>query len=408
MGKLNNYLKGIIYVKLISNTPERFLNICNANAVHIWNLNNENEEYFFEMFPDDFYRLKAILRKTNSKVSIVSKWGLPFELYRYRSRNCFVIGIMLAFFLVYLVSMFTWDISFVGNQMVTDDVLLKTLKSAGVYHGIMMKNISCDDTEKIIRNEFDEITWVSVEKTGTRLIVHIKENDEDYVVADKDDKPCDLTATKDGVITRIITRNGTPQVKVGDAVTKGTVLVSGVVNVYDDYGTIIDSMLVHADADISISTYYEYEDELKEKYTYKIYSGKESRKYYIEFFDSLIKLGIDGKYDNYERIIYDYQLRLGKNFYLPIHLGSIVARDYVKETGKYELDEAKEILDNRLSFFLDDLNEKGVQIIEKDVKIENKWFGYTYSGKIYVVEPAYIQSKIEQTDDNIGELDERN
>ena len=53
-----------------------------------------------------------------------------------------------------------------------------------------------------------------------------------------------------GVVTSMITRAGTPKVKPGDEVEKGQILVSGIVDVYNDAKEVVNQRPVSADADI--------------------------------------------------------------------------------------------------------------------------------------------------------------
>ncbi len=402
MTEFLSFIKGTLTVKLISSTPERFLNICNANHIRMWDLIYIREDYYFKIEPGEYYRLKGILRKTGSKTVICEKKGLPFILFRYRKHNCFLAGILLAVFMLYMISLFVWDISVEGNQMLTDDVVLDTLNASGIRHGMLIKQISCDNLEKLLRNTFDDLTWVSVEINGTRLIIHVKENDEDYIALKSSDN-CNLVATKPGRIYSIVTRSGTPQVAVGDEVEKGDVLVSGIVDVKDDYGTVLSQKMVCADADILMETVYEYEDMLKMTYKYKIFTGKDNKMLYLKVFDCIIKLGFSPEYDKYETLLDDSQIQVNDNFYLPVHYGVITSTEYREETARYTQREAQTILEQKLQYFLEDLKEKGVQIREKDVKMYKNSQGYIYQGTVSVVEAAYTQTEITMSPDDTGE-----
>ena len=105
------------------------------------------------------------------------------------------------------------------------------------------KEISCGDLEKQIRNAFPEIGWVSAELTGTRLTVHVRENDGILKAETGSDAPCELTAGSDGTVTKIIVRNGIAidgfGKARGDEVKTGDVLVSGKLPIYDDSETLV-------------------------------------------------------------------------------------------------------------------------------------------------------------------------
>lgn len=406
MTKLLSFFKGILTVKLISSTPERFLNICNANHIRMWDLIYVEEYYYFKIEPSEYYRLKGILRKTGSKTAICEKKGLPFILFRYRKHNCFVAGILLAVFMLYIISLFVWDISVEGNQMITDEVVLDALYESGIHHGMLLKKISCDSLEKMLRNTFDDLTWVSVEINGTRLVIHVKENDEDYILQ-KDTENCNLVASKTGTVQSIVTRSGTPLVTVGSEVTEGDVLVSGIVDVMDDYGTVISKKYVCADADIVIRTTYEYEDILQKTYKYRIFTGKNNKMLYIKMFDCILKLGFSPGYEKYETLLADTQIKVNDNFYLPVHYGMITNTEYQEQTAQYTQEEAQAVLEKNLEYFLAHLEEKGVQIIEKDVKMYKNNREYVYRGEILVLESAYIRTEITIPGSDAGETDER-
>lgn len=406
MTKILSFIRGTLTVKLISSTPERFLNICNANHIRMWELVYIKNDYYFKIEPQEYYRLKSILKKTGSKTVICEKKGLPFILFRYRKHNCFLAGILLAVFMLYIISLFVWDISVEGNQMITDEVVLDTLYASGIRHGMFIKQISCDDLEKLLRNTFDDLTWVSVEINGTRLIIYVKENDEDYI-APKSTGDCNLVATKSGTVCSIVTRSGTPQVAVGDEVAEGDVLVSGIVDVFDDYGTVLSQKTVCADADIIIETVYEYEDVLKMTYKYKIFTGKKNNMLYLKVFNRILKLGFSPDYEKYETLLNDSQIQVNENFYLPVHYGVITSTEYREETARYTEKEAQNILEQKLGYFLEDLEEKGVQITGKNVKMYKNSREYSYQGTVSVKEAAYTQAEITMPQNDTGESDER-
>ena len=75
---------------------------------------------------------------------------------------------------------------------------------------------------KISRQQFDDIIWVSAYVKGTELMIQVKENSDTVAMpATEMEKPSDIVADKDGVVTEIITRKGVPLVHAGDEVKKG-------------------------------------------------------------------------------------------------------------------------------------------------------------------------------------------
>ena len=65
---------------------------------------------------------------------------------------------------------------------------------------------------------------------------------------------------------------------------------------------------------------------------------------------------------------------------------------------RHSLEEAKMLLNQKLMDFLTDLEEKGVQIIEKDVKIDTNEESWVMSGEFLVQEPVGVSVAIDRTE----------
>ncbi len=71
-------------------------------------------------------------------------------------------------------------------------------------------------------------------------------------------------------------------------------------------------------------------------------------------------------YDETEEIT---QVKLFGNLYLPICFGHNERKEYLLNEQVYSKEEAKELFENKITKFIQTLEEKGVQIIEKNVTI---------------------------------------
>ena len=109
-------------------------------------------------------------------------------------------------------------------------------------------------------------------------MIQVKENSDTITMpATEMEKPSDIVADKDGVVTEIITRKGVPLVHAGDEVKKGDLLVSGRVEVLNDSKEVIGYQYQTADADIFVQTVCSYEETMERAYEKKIYTEKERR-----------------------------------------------------------------------------------------------------------------------------------
>lgn len=399
MTKILSSLKGYVAVKIWGYSPERFMNLCSSKGILLWDVKNHGSYYTLCMHLKDFYRLKPIVHKTGTRVSITERHGLPFFVPLMKARKVFGIGFAACFLFLILMSRYVWAFTFTGNTAITDDVLLDFLKENGVDYGTLTKEVDIEGLEKKIREQFQEVTWTSIQIEGTRLFVKLKENDLLYASETEQKEEgdggrdetagSDLIAGQDGVITDIITRRGVPQVKAGDEVKKGDVLVAGAVPVYGEDTLVKNYQYYEADADIRIRFAYPVQETLEFAYETESYTGRVQKQYFLEFFGKEYILGRKScPYLKYDQVGERHQFHLFDRLYLPFYAGVKCNREYLPVETVYSKEQAKTILLQRFQKLIQTLEEKGVQIIEKDVKIEKNRKKMTLKGTMAVIAPA--------------------
>ena len=380
-------LRGVVLTSTDNPAPERFFNLCRMKKIRIWNITKTDKGCRFSISAADFLRLKEPLKKCGMKLVILRKTGLPFFMFRYRKHYSFAAGMLLAAVLLQIMSMFVWEIEVDGNSFYTDNVIVSYLQENDVYAGCKMSKVMCDSLEQRMRRDFEDITWVSVEKSGTRLIVHIKENDGDSVVKEMK-SPSDIIASSDGVVESIITRCGTPLVRKGDEVKTGDVLVSGEIVLYNDAKEEVDTRYVQADADVYVRTSIQYNNMVQRGYTCKIYTGKSVTHHIISVMGSMAELGLlPADYEQYDVVTEVSRLRLTKDFLLPVCAGRRTVYEYVTEEGIHSEEEVTQILTDNYENYLNKLKKEGIQIVSDSVKIDITDVNASMSGSIRVVMP---------------------
>ena len=398
MWKQQKCVSTYVTVVVKSESVERFLNMCRHKNIIFWEIQSNEQGFTGNITRADFMCLKDVCRKTKTTVRITKRHGVRFLLFKYRKHYSFLIGIAAACLILYFCGLYIWDVSFTGNYKYTSSSLIKYLATLEVHSGMKIKEVDCDEIESSLRNEYSDITWVSAEISGTRLIVHIKENDGAKETEDSVSGERDIIAEKDGVISSIVTRTGTPKVKKGDTVTAGQILVSGIVDVHNDSGEVVSQKYTRADADIMIRMEIPYEEHLSYEYEYKSYTGKKITKWILGIANNDIELGIDFlKFNQADTVTDTKVLKLTDSFYLPIRTGKKEYLEYEVKTQAYTEEEANQILLSKFNSYLRDLIENKVQIIDNSVKINNNGSEYQMSGVITADVPAYAYADITMT-----------
>ena len=368
------FLKGYLSIKVFGFSPERFMNLCSNHNIFLWDIENHGAYYTMKISLKGFYRLRGISRKTGTRVVITKRYGLPFLSLRMWRRRIFVGGLLGSLIFWIWMSGFIWAIEVEGNYYVTTDVFQDFLASSGFEPGMKKSEVEIEALEKAIRNEFDIVTWTSARIDGTRLLIQVKENDLIQVKESKTELPegegVDLVADKEGEIISIVTRSGSPKVTAGTLVKKGDVLVEGGIPIMNEDSTVRRYDYCRADADIMLRCTYQMKEELKKQYEEKQYTGNERKSPFIMFGTKKLSLPMIGKgYEAYDVIEEKKQLRLFENYYLPVYIGSDLVREYVVEEKIYSQSEVKKLFEEKIQKFIETLQEKGVQIIEKNVTI---------------------------------------
>lgn len=365
------YLQGYLCIRITGYSPERFLNLCSHHKIYIWGLVPQPDCYEMFITVKGFRKLKPIIKKTRTKVTITRRFGLPFFLHKYRKRKIFFGGAFFCVLMIYVMSLFIWNIHIEGNFSRTDETILEFLQSRHVRHGMKKSKVNCSRIVKDIRKEYDDVIWVSAYVTGTRLMIKIKEN-TDTLPAETviDDTPCDIVAEKDGLITEIITRRGIPLVKPGDSVKAGDILVSGTIEVKNDAGEVVNYHEQHSDADIFAETSISYEDEIPFLYFEKQYTNARKYLFYFKIGTLICSVGsLKNDYKESELLSKEKQLKLGEHFYLPISVGSKVMKEYVSLEKVYTKAEVQKRLSINFQKFCEDLEGKGKKILTKDIRV---------------------------------------
>ena len=401
------YVRGYLRIRVSGFSPERFMNLCSNKGILLWKIEREGDVYYMNIHLDGFRALRPIVRKTGTKVAVLERCGLPFFLPKLFRRKAFIGGLMLAVAFWMISSLFIWDIQTAGNYRITDDVFNTFLREQQVTVGMKKSGLDIGALEKEIRRTFPEITWASARLSGTKLLIEIKENDAPIITQQAAaEMGSELVTDYDGTIVAIIVRSGVPMVKVGDAVAKGDVLVAGNVPVYNEDATVREYLYVDADADIWLEHAMSFSARLPFDYIQKEYTGRTKKRFYLRIGNHEWKMPQERPFLVYDSLIRESRPLVFEKLSIPVYQGSYTYREYKNVEHEYTLEQAEALLSEKLRTFLASLEEKGVQIIEKDVKIDTNGGSWVISGQFNVREAVGRSVLIEKSVIGETEIDE--
>ena len=375
--------KNIVELCVRGENTERFLNMCSYHKIKIFDIRKTNIECYLKICATDFFAIKDIVRKSGVNVKILQKKGIYFYIKKQAKRTVFAITSCLCLFLLWISSHFLWGIKIEGNYSVTDDLITDYLQQSGIYYGMPLSEIPIEELKTNLRNAYDEITWISIYLEGTNLYIALKENDTIKPENTAITSYSDVIADETGIVESVFVRQGTGMVTVGDEVTKGDILISGKVEIPVEDGTVKETRLCKADGDVYIVYDYPVEERISLEYLSREYTGKFIEKKEFYFFNKHIPIPFFKiPYIKYDTIGETIEIPILELLSIPLEIKSIKYREYQILKKKYTNSEAEKLLKENLDKIILSLEEKGIQIIEKNVKINTNSVYLSMTGNL--------------------------
>ena len=358
-----SYILGFLKISVKGYYIERFINICKNNKITIWNLKRkDNIELKLNVRIKEFKEICKIARKTGCKVKIKNKKGIPFLLHRYKKRKIFFILLILLALIIGLSSCFVWNVEIKEENGYELENIREDIEKAGLKVGIFKGKINTKEIINKIRLERKDIAWMGIELKGTNAIVKLVKSDEKPDIIDEDEY-CNIISNKEGIITKISVQNGTANVKVGDTVSIGDILVNGWME-----GKFTGIRYVHSLAEIEAKVWYTESVKIPYNVTETKYTGNEEEKYGIKF--NNFQINFTKKYSKfkiYDTIETENKIKLFSDFYLPISIVKTTYKEQEKIEKTYSVEEAKNIGIKQLEEKLDEKIENKDNIVNKNI-----------------------------------------
>ena len=344
---------------------ERFLNVCRNKKIFLQDLHRENNTYIkIKILKSDFKEIAHIARKTRCKVKIEKKSGIPFFINKYRKRKIFAVAVLVIAIFIFIITNFIWNIEVVGNEKLSKEDVINIVAEYGISVGKLKNKIDTEQISNAISLDREDFSWIGINIKGTNVIIRIEEAIEKPEIIDKNEI-CNIVASKDAVISKIVVQSGTARVAVGDEVKKGDILVEGIME-----GEHTGTRLVHAEADVFGKFYFE--KEKKEEFVQNVTTktGNEERKNEICINNFKINLskGVS-KFEKYDTIITNQKVKLFSNFYLPIEIKKITNIELKTEQKEFSEAELKDKIEKQLEEELE--NEYQISKYDDKYKIRD-------------------------------------
>ncbi len=324
-----SFIRGYYTLTVEGLDTESFLNYLIRNKIYVYNVDRINKtKVQFDIDSSNLKELKKIYRGNKFNIKIKKKTGIPFiakKIYTYKGM---VICALVSLIILMSTSQFVTDIYITAPEGIDKAALKKELYIQGVKPGVYKKNIDRKVVRDNIMIKFNDIAYVSINVKGTNIFVNITKKDESKN-SDENSNYCNIVATKDGIIEKVIPRSGEAIVQEGDIVKKGDILINGA--------------NTSAIPEVWATTFYESEQSLNYIDIKNQKTGKKKNVYTISFYEKKYKILRNIKYKDYEIENSIKQIKIG-DYTFPIKITVSTFYELTKTENKVDVQKIKEEL----------------------------------------------------------------
>lgn len=371
--KFFDQLSGIIKVNIKGKKQERLINMALARGIYIWGIKRIGENIQFRVRSNGLEALKNIAEESGHELEVISEEGLPFLKNIVKRRFGFLTGALIFILALYFMSSFIWFVEVIGNKNIKADQIIITAAKYGVYQGAAKWNFSRSEVEEAMLRDLSSLSYVKVGVKGVKVTIEVVEK----VLPNQEiTGPCHIVAAKDGIIEDLLILEGQANVKKGDVVAKGDILISGIVfpeeNPYlikteeDDEED--EPYLVRARGDVKAKVWYEGYGECKLKSEEISSTDNKETRIFLETPWRIFNLK---GHHNSSFELFD-QTVVAKEFKTP--LGSFklvkeIKQEKIKSIREYSEKEAISIAQNKANKILKEKLSENQKVVDTHIEI---------------------------------------
>ncbi|HHY71060.1 MAG TPA: sporulation protein YqfD [Thermoanaerobacterales bacterium] len=292
--KLWNYLTGYVIIKIVGEYGERLLNHAASKNLYLWDVKRESRnELTAKINVRDFFKLARLAKKTRCRIYVLQRVGLFFIISKLKKRKAFLLGALLFIMAIYLMSSFIWNIEIKCSDDDLSTSVMKSLRQWGLKEGIFKYGLDKEYYLDKLLTEYNNVAWAELEIKGSKLTVELVKKQLPPEL--EENTPCDIIASKDGIIEEIIHFRGEALVKPGQTVSRGDVLITGKIILdggqpkkQGEEGS--NTLLVHARGIVKARVWYQKVVKVPLVKTKRTPTGNSKKSVIVQFQDHIFNL----------------------------------------------------------------------------------------------------------------------
>ncbi len=208
--------------------PYPFINAIRNSPAICGNQYCRKNIFCFRILKQDLPLIEELAAQHHMTLTVQTLPSLSGKIRKYRFRFGILFGILLSAALIFYYSNTVAVIEIQGTETVKDSVILSLLAEEGISQGTWMTDIDRNYCETMLRIQIPEVAWAGIRNTGNRLVVQITEETPPPSMTEER-TPCNIISRYHAQITDVRIYSGQLVHLIGDGVSAGDVIVSGMI-----------------------------------------------------------------------------------------------------------------------------------------------------------------------------------
>lgn len=222
------YFTGFYRISFFSEHPESILNFALKKNLPIWEIQSEKNRVKFCVSSPHLFHFAPFFSSLKEGESYRKEEGGILHLFHlFRKRWGLFLGFFLFLLSLFSSTLFIWGVEISGNAAIPTEEIREKLEEAGLSPGRAISSIDPDAFSLLFQIQNPEFSFVNLNFIGTKAVVEIREREE-MKKTERYEGTTNLVASVWGKVVRVEVFSGQSEVKKGDVVTEGTLLVSGI------------------------------------------------------------------------------------------------------------------------------------------------------------------------------------
>lgn len=272
----------------------RFFTIAAKRGFQFWGFDRRDGVAVARAKPRTYRRLRPVCRRCQVRIKLLNKRGFPFQRRKLTARKGLMLGGLGAVALYWFLSGFVWGVTVSGAEKAPVGQILSAAREQGVYLGADKEAFIPKIAANSIVNDLPYISWAAVNTDGCFVEIAVKEGIPQPEREERQELS-NMVASREGEVVEIEAQQGRPEVKLGDTVTAGQLLIAGLYQeVPDPYGPQPEKLYQirgAARGRVVAETYREFTTQVDAWETHWEESGRQNRRW-LEIFGIRLPLGL--------------------------------------------------------------------------------------------------------------------